>query len=750
MAKNQMTDDQVKSVVTSQIRDASSYDASERATHRDWALRFERGEIDIPPIREDRSKFVSRDVADTLGLIMPGLMRIFFGSDKIAIYEPTTREQEQYCKDATTLVNHIVMQECDGYRAFRATFHDALLLGNGIIKHWWDDTPTYRVDSYTDKSEAEYLYVTSSLDLEGKDEITEEKKYPDPDWKRPEIPMEIQAAAQAGIPAAIEAIAQIEAMEPPMRYDFTTKKIVSRGRLRLAGVPDEEFLLERNATVLDETTRFVAHKYRQTRSELIKAGYKKELVDSIPAYQIQIDGKEERETLDFSTLRIESAPDKATEHVQVFECYVLLDYDGDGIAERRKVIVAGTEGSSVVLSNEEWGDYLPFSDIVPDPKSHAWKGNDLYSELGDIQRLKSISVRAMLDNMYEINSPQRDVQDGAYLNMEAVMDRTLGGVLLRKEGAPPLQDYVPTSIAPQIFPILEYADTVAEKRTGISSRSAALDMDALQNQSATAVNAAMSAVQSKIEEYARNIAECGGMQRIFKCILRLIVKHQDEAKYLGNDIEISPQGWDPDMRVTINVGLGTGSRERDLAMLQMVAAKQEQAIAQFGPYNEKLNVGHLMDTYQKIAEAAGLRNADAFFPTITQEEVAKMREQQAQSQQGQQDPRIAVEQAKLQAQQQRDAAQMQMDREQAEFDARLSQQKADAEIALKERIAQMDAMLEQKKLEMEIRHKEQLALLNSRLAEQEMQLEARLTEQANIMKLNFSRSADVNISEPRV
>jgi hypothetical protein len=642
------------------------------------------------------------------------------------------------------------MQEREGYRTFRDTFHDALLLGNGLIKHWWDKTPEYKVDDYTGLSEAEYLYVTQQSDVESVDKV---KTYEDPDFIAPELSPELTQAAAMGDPNAIAAVEQLTAVS--MLYDFTVRRVISKGRLMIATIPDEELLLDRSATVIDEDVRFIAHVTRVTRSDLVKEGFDKEKVAGIPTYEIPLDRKDDRESIDFQGFEHDRAPDAATEYVQRFECYILMDYNGDGMAERRRVIMAGSGNGGVVLSNEEWGDDLPFSDIVPDPRPHVWKGNNLYDKIGDIQRIKSVGIRAIIDNTYEVMNPQRDVAIGAYENMDEVVDRTLGGVLLRKAGAEPIKDYVVTSIAPQVMPILDCFDSVNEKRTGISQRTAALDMDALQNQSATAVNAAMSAVQSIVEEYARNIAECGGLKRAFRCFLRLIVKHQDDAKMIrlrGKLVNLDPRAWDADMHVTINTGLGTGARDKDAQMLGMIAGKQEMLIAQFGPFNDKLNIGHLMMTYQKMAEAVGVKNADAFFPTITQEDVAQIRQQQEQQagQQGQQNPQLMAEQARIQAMQARDTAKAELDRQKAMEKAQLDREKASANLDLQRQKAELSAQLERERMALQAQNKEFLAQLDARLKEREMMLEMQLTQQANEMKMMFTRSADVNLQEQNV
>lgn len=778
-----MSEAELASALDGQINDAKSYDGTDRAEHREWALRFFEGEVDIPPMGDDRSSVVSRDVADTHGLIMPGLLRVFFASDKVAIYEPTKQVWEEEIvpgpdgvprrirKDvsqeradqATDLVNYIVMKECDGYRLFRDAFSDGLLLGNGIVKHWWDSTPEYATDTYSGLTEDEYKLVISDPDIE---EEVEHKVYDDPDFVPPELPPEaalVAALAEAGEapPEAVTALAV--AVQAPQLHDVTVKRIRSNGRLRLAALPSEEFLIERSAKVLDETVRFCAHvQRRKTRSDLIKEGYAKDKIDALPTYN-NLDDTVERQARDNLTWAADKAPDKSTEFVEIYECYVLLDFDGDGIAERRRVVIAGVGGKRSILSNEPWGDDLPFSDIVPEPRAHTWRGRGLYDEMADIQRVKSVGLRGILDNTYQQLVPQREVEIDAYENMDEVYNPSHGGVLLRRPGKQPMAPVTIPYIADKVFGVLEYMDAVGEKRTGVSQRTQALDMDALQNQSATAVNAAMAAVGAKTEEYARNIAECAGMKRIFRCVLRLITKHQDRTKTIrlrGKWVDIDPRTWTADMDVTINTGLGTGSREKDFAILGGVAAKQEMLIQQFGPFNETLNVGHLLETYRKIAESGGVKNADSFFPQLSQDDIAKFRQQAAESAKNKPDPKMLEMQAKLQMEQAKAQGDMQLRQQEAIAEMQLAQAKAAAELeaarernmlqiaADQERFSQ-ELQLMRERAQAEILVEREKAQAHIQMRREEMAIEAELTAQANAMKMAQSVPvADTNIDRP--
>ena len=109
-------------------------------------------------------------------------------------------------------------------------------------------------------------------------------------------------------------------------------------------------------------------------------------------------------------------------------------------------------------------------------------------------------------------------------------------------------------------------DMVISKRTGVSRTTMALDPEALQNQTATAVQNQRDAGYSQIELVARNMAELG-WKRVFKAVLKLIVKHQDRPRIIrlrDKFVEMDPRVWNSSMDCTINVGLGTdGEKENN-------------------------------------------------------------------------------------------------------------------------------------------------------------------------------------------
>lgn len=732
MAKStkRMSERDLAALVDGLIGDAIAFDSSDLAQRREMALRYFNGEVPDITAMDGRSSAVSRDVADVHGLIMPGLMRVFLAADNVAIYEPRRPEHEPFAKQATDYVNYVTLRESDGYRQFRAAVSDGLLFGNGILKHWWDPTPEYKAQSFTGLSDDDYTALVADDDVE---EVLEHSEYPDPNStvlpNEPDSSAMVPGMVPPAVPAGDMGAAPGAAPAVALLHDVKIKRVCSYGRLRIKALPPEQFLIDRNAIVLDEQNlRFCGHRYKETRSTLIKQGYDRAQIDELPAAGNGAGTSDVESTArDDWQLSSDAAPDRATELVDVYECFVLCDYDGDGVAEWRKVVMAGATGERSILENEEWGDDLPFSDIVPDPVPHRWRGRSLFDEVEDIQRVKTVLKRQLLDNTYFANNPRQIALTGQIDNPDVLVNYKIGDVVFAKSQDAVRFEQVP-SIAAHVFPVLEYMDAVTEKRTGISRASMALDMDALQNQTATATNAMQAAAHTKTEEYARNIAECGGFKRVFGCLLKLIVKHQDKPRAIrlrGEWVEMDPRGWDAEMDVTINTGLGSGSRDRDMAMLQGVLQKQELILQTLGPKNPLVTLEQYRNTLAKAIETAGLRSPEQYVSEVTPESVQQFMASMA----NKPDPKAAEIQAKAQAEQQKMQAQAALDGQRLQMQAQLDAMALRFKQALETERAQREQQMQQMQLERQAAIEERQAQADIAVREREAAIEAALKRQ---------------------
>jgi hypothetical protein len=543
-------------------------------------------------------------------------------------------------------------------------------------------------------------------------------------------------------------------------YDVKVRRKSSNGRLCVEVVPPEEFLIDPNARVLDEDTN-CGHVYQRTRSDLIEEGYDVGFIDDKPAGSNSNPNDNTRQARHGTgDPGYDDAADRSTELIDVYECYIRLDTDGDGVAERRRVVMVGGLGSLHLVENSAWDEDLPFSDIVPDPVPHRWRGNSLYERLRDVVRNKTVLLRQTLDNLYAVNNPMQEVVQDNILNMRALVNRTIGANIFVKQRDSVRPIEVPFT-AKESFAMLEYFDAIAEKRTGVGRHSMGLDPDALQNQTAEAVRDSRAAQSTKSEDYARNIEI--GLRRAFKCILKLVHRHQDKPTTIrirGKWTRVDPTAWDPDMDVIINTGLGSGSRDRDLMMIQGILAKQELILQTLGPSNPIVTLKEYRDTLAIGAEVSGIRNPERHFKEIDANDPA------LQPPPPQEDPKVVEAKAKMQLEQEKAAATLQLEQQKAAAELQLRQQLSAAEVqtqrdkiaadnvAARER-AQLDIQTVRDKAAAELvamreRYQQEM-LLNAEkiraegeLKREELALEGELKREE--MKL---RNVNTNVQEPQ-
>ena len=123
----------------------------------------------------------------------------------------------------------------------------------------------------------------------------------------------------------------------------------------------------------------------------------------------------------------------------------------------------------------------------------------------------------------------------------------------------------------------------------------------------------------KIEMIARIFAETG-VKSLFQGILHLLCKYQDKPRIVrmrGQYVQFDPREWSNQYDVDINVGLGAGNRQEQMAMLNMVLAKQEQVLQTMGPANPLVSMGQYRNTLGRMVEAAGFKDSAEFYRTIT-------------------------------------------------------------------------------------------------------------------------------------
>jgi hypothetical protein len=246
---------------------------------------------------------------------------------------------------------------------------------------------------------------------------------------------------------------------------------------------------------------------------------------------------------------------------------------------------------------------------------HRFYGRSVSELVEDIQLMKSTVMRQLLDNMYLTNNNRVAVMDGM-VNMDDLLTSRPGGVVRTKQA--PNQVMQPIQAQPisqQAFPLLEYLDTVREVRTGVTKYNQGLDSDSL-NKTATGISAIMNQTQMRSELIARIFAETG-VKDLFRKMFELSVKYQDKEKIiqLNNQyIPVMPTEWKNRFNITIQVGLGTGTKEQQLIILNNILDKQLQAFNLQGQREfPMVNLKNIYNTLSKMIENAGLKTVDSYF-----------------------------------------------------------------------------------------------------------------------------------------
>lgn len=658
-----MDDIEFQSVVRNEIEQALGHYDTEYSQDRIDAMDYYLGEP-FGNEQPDRSQVVSTEVSDTIEHIMPSLMRIFTQSDDYVRFVPHGPEDVAIAEQASDYCNWVINNDNRGFEIMHNWFKDALILKSGVVKFYWDEIIEVETEEYEGLNEDELtiLLADPEVDVVSRDERT--------------IGEDMEGPEGIVIPA-------------PVIYDVKIKRTKNNGNVRIENVPPEEFLIGNRAKSLEDAN-FVAHRSTMTVSDLVSMGYDKDEIEQYAGYT-DLDISEERTSRfeDLETSAAHDSNDPTMRNVLVTECYIRSDYDGDGVAEFRRVLTIG-DGYHI-LENEEF-DHIPFAILSPILMPHRAIGRSVAELIMDVQLIKSTLMRQLLDNIYNTNNARVVAVEGQ-VNLDDLLTNRPGGIV-RTRTAGAVQPLQVPEVSSSVFPALNYMDSIKEQRTGISRQSMGLDADALQSTTATAVAAMQAASQGKIEMIARVFAETG-VRALFRGILHLVTKYQNKEKIIrlrNQFVPMNPREWESAYDVQINVGLGTAQRDQQIAFLSQIAQKQEQIIAQFGPQNPMVSMSQYRNTLAKIAELSGFKDATQFFAPSEQIEAVLAQQAQAAAQAGpQQNPAVAAEMQKMQAE-------LQMEQQKMEMEFQLKREKMAAELELRRQELEFEMQLRTEKL----------------------------------------------------
>jgi hypothetical protein len=641
--EGKMSLDTLRAMLAAEYESAmGALQASRLVTDRADALDYYFGHMakDMPT-QDGRSQAVSYDVADTIEGLMPSMMEIFAGSDEVVQFDPVGPEDVAAAQQETDYVNHVFMNQNSGFLILYSFIKDALLSKNGIVKIFWDEREVHEKETYYDQSDDAFGLIVDSPD--------------------------------------VDVVAHTEKDDPynpgQKLHDVTVTKKKSYAQATVVPVPPEEFVIERGARTIHNQAiggcNYCCHKVIKSEARLIEQGFDPEQVRSLPIYRAYTNPEEiARDTVDEHQFYGDDV-NQAARLKQVFEHYVRMDYEGDGVSRLYRVTTSGTTGEVLNLDGKPdifEVDYIPFAAMTPQIVTHRFWGRSIHDMVGDIQRIKTAMTRGILDNIYLALDPRVEVSESH------ASDNTLDDLLTSRPGAVVrtkqpggLNAFEVPNITGEIFPALEYYDTLREWRTGVSRMGQGIDAKVLADQSATAANLAYSASQSRMRLIARTFAETG-IRDMFWLLHATIREHGQKAQTVrirNQWVTVDPRNWKTRNDLTINVGGGQAGRAQRLAEVNMIAMAQEKLLS--GGVSQLVSPQNLYNTAKLLTQAVGEKDVAAYFTDPSQNPQPP--------QQQPPDPEVIKAQAQMQLQQLKTESDVEMQKARLQADMTLEQQK---------------------------------------------------------------------------
>jgi len=676
-----MNDEELLSFLQKKEEEAAAYVWGQLGREREIAMR-EYHRLPYGNEEDGWSQIVTSDVQDTVEWILPSLLKIFTSTDRAVSFEPVTANDVKGAEQATDACNYVFYKQNNGFLTLHTAFKDALMVRNCAVM--WRKEIKETVSNVPFKgATAEMLTMITE---DGSEIVEANEEF-----------MQLPDGSQIQV------------------YSGRLKKIEERTIVRIEAFDPNDLLVEREWTspLLDECP-YVARVMRVTASDLKQMGFDV-LAEELRGSDVSGTAQRiSRITQDDDTATMErddAGHDPLAEGWLRIE-FVLVDVDGDGIAERRCIYRLADK----VLKNEIVS-HVPIATFSPVLNSHRWDGMSVADAVSDLQKLHTELVRQTLNNLYLSNNPRTTVLTDANwsprANIDDLLDSRPGGVV-RMQQADALGVHGTPFTAQSTLPMLEYVQGMRENRTGVTRYSQGMDGDSL-NKTASGINQIMTAGQQRLELIARVAAECL-LKPIFQGVLKLLTEGGMEKlafRLRDEFVEYDPNEWRDWYDMTINVGLGTGDKQSQMGALQMIAANQVQ-LMQMGMVKPE----QIYHAQAKLIEAAGFKDVQNFITDPS----GQPPQPQAPN------PMLQVEQMKLQAKAQEVQFKAQQEAQAAQLQAQIDERKAQANLMQERARSENDIAIERERIAAEMqleRFKAELSA-NTELQKAQLQIQAQI------------------------
>lgn len=543
-----MTEDEVRATIEMEIGLATGWDGDELSALRTNALQYYYGELPKRGL-EGTSAVVSADVADMVEAVVAQMMPGFTG-DAVVEFDANDAADEDQAQEESDIINFIILEQNRGFVMLQEAVRDALLLRNGWIKVWLDDAETVTIERF------------------------------------PGVAKEAVAAIEA-MDRADNVELEVETEENEADSSLVDAKVMVTRRVKSLRLKSVDPTLMSWEAAWDSTflpgIRFLAERDWVTRTDLILQGFSKEKVNSAPAgisQDVQGTDTQQRYTrpggggIAGDSRGEATVTDKSMQYLDVYEVYIRLDEDRDGIAEQRRVILAGG-----VILEDEVVDFIPYATGTPFLQAHSINGLGLYDKLQQTQDIKTAGLRNWLDNQKAVNTSRLAV-DEKTTNINDATNNRPGGILRTK--GPPGNSIMPVptvDVGPSALMLLEYADKMRSEAGGASLDLQAAELQ-LAGETAHGVERQMSSKEQLAAMMSRTLAETliRTTWELTHKAARSWLNAPVEARRGGREVSSNPAEWGARARLNMSSGLSVAERATMQGQLATIIQQQAQAM----------------------------------------------------------------------------------------------------------------------------------------------------------------------------
>ena len=569
------------------------------------------------PRLSELSSWVSRDIKTTIDWIMPSLMEVFVGSDDPVDIAGVNVNDDDNAKKIQQLLSYFVTRKNSFFTFMYNFLRDGLTINMGCAKVYWK---------------------------------REEERQP----------MEVLADAQMmQMILAGEAAGQVEIKEAVpvtplgdllrVTFDLVNVKVnqpiienMSPSELRFTpearDLHQSKFVAQRKVVRGDYLKRMEAQGVYQNVDEAMeKAG---EGIRKTPLLD-----KKHNERMDEMHGCL-SDGDNASKEFELYEAYLKVDFNNDGIYEN---VIVHAVGDTPLKIQDNVFEMPPFFIFSPEHDAYAIFGEDSITDtLEQLQDLKTALIRQMIIAVAKNNVPQKFVDENS-VDMDALLE---GAEIVPVKNNIPANQAVfqppPIQIDGSAMTLVQYAQNEIESQSGSTRYNQGLDSSSL-NRTATGISAIMGASDKKIKLIARLAAETAWIP-IVKFLILLCQKFVDDGQMIrlaDENISIRREEISIDYDLIVNVGRGASSKEIQIQYLMVL-------INQLYPKLEMIGIVNAESWYnvtKELLEVMGIRSTEKY---LLDPNGDVFRQQQAQAQQVQQaamEEQDALTQAELQIKQ---------------------------------------------------------------------------------------------------